>query len=134
MRRSYSVRTPLLEARAGAPPSAAGLPSCSGLVPIRSSFAALGRATASSNEWRSAARRATSHGRAAYHLRDRDDVRSLGALGALTALVLDLRAFDERLEPVAGDRGVMDKEILRPLVRRDEAVALRVVEPLHSSS
>src|SRR6185312_16472350 len=63
-------------------------------------------------------------------LRDGHDVRRLGALLALAAFELDLGTLGERLEAVAGDRRVMDEQILRSVVRRDEAVALRVVEPL----
>src|SRR4029079_17269360 len=61
------------------------------------------------------------------------DVHSLRSLTALLRLVLDASALGQGPEPVHLDVGVVDEEILAPLVRRDEAVALRVVEPLHSS-
>src|SRR4029079_7903954 len=47
---------------------------------------------------------------------------------------LHLGALDERLEAVAGDRGVVNEQILRSVVGGDEAVALRVVEHLNGSS
>src|SRR4051794_38749538 len=61
------------------------------------------------------------------------DVHSLRSLAALLRLVLDAGALRQGPEPVHLDVGVVDEEVLPPLVRRDEAVALRVVEPLHSS-
>src|SRR5262249_17783016 len=64
---------------------------------------------------------------------DGDDVRRLRALRPLAGLVLDLRVLGERLESLAGNVAVVDEEVLASLVRRDEAVALRVVEPLHGS-
>src|SRR5687767_4217290 len=64
---------------------------------------------------------------------DRDDVRGLGALLTLAGLELHLRTLDERLEALADDVGVVDEEILAALVRADEAIALRVVEPLDCS-
>src|SRR5207253_3297624 len=66
-------------------------------------------------------------------LRDRDDVRGLGPLRALTGLVLDLRPLGESLEAVAADLRVVDEQILATVLGLDEAVALRVVEPLHGS-
>src|SRR5262249_11612774 len=63
-------------------------------------------------------------------LRDHDDVLGLRALLALAGLVLHLRALGQRLEAGARDAGVVDEEVLRALVGRDEAVPLRVVEPL----
>src|SRR5439155_25197376 len=64
---------------------------------------------------------------------DDGDVRRLRSLLTLTRLVLELRAFGERLEAIAGDVRVVDEEILVAFVRADEAVALRVVEPLDGS-
>src|SRR6516165_3017601 len=55
------------------------------------------------------------------------------ALRALLGVKRHLRTLSERLEAVAGDRGVMDEQILARVVRRDEPVALIVAEPLHSS-
>jgi hypothetical protein len=43
---------------------------------------------------------------------------------ALLGLVLDLRTLAERLVAVAGDRAVVDEQILAALVRGDEPVAL----------
>src|SRR5205085_10877245 len=61
------------------------------------------------------------------------DVRGLRPLRALAGLELDLRAFDEGLEALASDLRVMDEQVLPALLGLDEAVALRVVEPLHGS-
>src|SRR5262249_25438249 len=48
-------------------------------------------------------------------------------------LELHLRALGEGLEALAGDAGVMDEEILRPVVGGDEAIPLLVAEPLHGA-
>src|SRR5262249_28726695 len=61
------------------------------------------------------------------------NIDRLGALLTFARLELDLRVLAERLEPLTDDVGVVDEEVLATLVRRDEAVALRVVEPLHGS-
>src|SRR5918999_1367124 len=45
----------------------------------------------------------------------------------------DLLAVFQRLEARTLDRAVMGKEILAAVIRRDEAEALRVVEPLHGT-
>src|SRR5438309_11973843 len=66
-------------------------------------------------------------------LPDDADVPSLGTLGALLDLVLDLRAFGEALEALAGDRAEVNEDVVAAVGLRDEAVALRVVEPLHGS-
>src|SRR4051794_15520805 len=66
-------------------------------------------------------------------LRDGRDVGRLGALRALALLVRDARALGERLVAVTGDAAVVHEEILRALVRGDEAVPLRIVEPLDGS-
>src|SRR5262249_23219954 len=79
------------------------------------------------------AARAAAAARASARLADRRDVLRLGPFRALGCLVLDLRAFRERLVAVTGDRRMMDEQILLAVVRADEAVALRVVEPLHGS-
>jgi hypothetical protein len=60
-------------------------------------------------------------------------VRGLGALLPLPRLVLDARALGERLEALTGDAAVVHEDILRALLRGDEAVPLAVVEPLHGS-
>src|SRR4051812_37896809 len=62
-----------------------------------------------------------------------NDVLALWALLALGRVELDLRPLGERLVAVAADGAVMNKEILARLVRGDESVPLRVVEPLHCS-
>src|ERR687891_655731 len=66
-------------------------------------------------------------------LRGLDDVERLRPLLTLTGLELDLRSLGEGLESVSTDAGVMNEEILATVRRRDEAVALRVVEPLDGS-
>ena len=63
-------------------------------------------------------------------LGDWGDVRRLGPLRALFLLERHACAVVERLEAAAGDVRVVDEEILRTLVRDDEAVPLRIVEPL----
>src|SRR5918999_1560234 len=45
----------------------------------------------------------------------------------------DLLAVFQRFEARSLDRAVMGKEILAAVIRRDEAEALRVVEPLHGT-
>src|SRR5205814_2039783 len=52
---------------------------------------------------------------------------------ALARLELDLRALGERLEAATEDLRMVDEEILPAFVGRDEAVPLRVVEPLDGS-
>src|SRR5204862_310253 len=66
-------------------------------------------------------------------LRDRDDVRRLGALLPLAGLELDLRALGERLEARAADLREVDEQVLPAVLGLDEPEALRVVEPLHGS-
>ena len=66
-------------------------------------------------------------------LRRRDDVASLGALLALGRLELDARTLGEGLEALARDRAEMDEDVLAALIRGDEAIPLRVVEPLNGS-
>src|SRR5215204_2612662 len=74
------------------------------------------------------------HGSTQVLRRDRGDVCRLGALGPLTRLELDACTLGEALEARAGDVAVVHEQILRPVVGGDEAVALAVVEPLHSSA
>src|SRR4051794_6165052 len=71
--------------------------------------------------------------RARCVLGDRGDVRRLRALRPLARLVLHARALGERLEAGAGDIRVVHEEVLRSLVGSDEAVPLRIVEPLDGS-
>src|SRR5215211_5880031 len=80
---------------------------------------------------RSRCRSPAARGDRSRFLTRQDDVRRLGALGAFTRLVLHLRVLGEGLEPVARDARVVHEEILPAVLRRDEAVPLRVVEPLH---
>jgi hypothetical protein len=61
------------------------------------------------------------------------DVLRLQALPAFGYLVADLLALVEGLEPAALYAGVVDEEILAPLIRGDEAVALLLAEPLYRS-
>src|SRR6185312_14800343 len=56
-----------------------------------------------------------------------------GTLLALHDLELDALAFGESLEAQSTNRGMMNEAILRTILRRDEAEALRVVEPLYST-
>src|ERR1700733_1951219 len=62
---------------------------------------------------------------------DLGDVLGGGALLALHDVELDPLAFSERLEAAALNGGVVNEAILLPVLRRDEAEALGVVEPLH---
>ena len=66
-------------------------------------------------------------------LGDRGDVGRLGALRALALLVRDACALGEGLVTLTGDARMMHEQILRPLVRGDEPVPLRIVEPLDGS-
>src|SRR5690348_1884591 len=61
---------------------------------------------------------------------DGADLRCRRAFRALRRLELDLLAFLQRLEPAHLDLAVMGEEVLAAVVRRDEAEALRIVEPL----
>src|SRR4051794_1046029 len=64
---------------------------------------------------------------------DGADADGLGALGPGLGAVLDPRALGERAEAVGLDVGVVDEEVLARLVRRDEAEALLIAEPLHDA-
>src|SRR5207248_9502064 len=79
------------------------------------------------------ARGRETHPRAKFGLTDDADVAGLRAFRALFDLVLDLRAFGEALEALAGDRAEVNEDVVAAVGLRDEAVALRVVEPLHGS-
>src|SRR5215475_3548322 len=63
-------------------------------------------------------------------LRACGDVRSLLALGALNHLERDLLTLFKSLESVHLDGGKVREEILTPIIRRNEPVALGVIEPL----
>src|SRR5437899_2318591 len=66
-------------------------------------------------------------------LDDRGDLDRLRALRALALLELHAHTLGERLIAVAGDAAVVNEEILRPVLRGDEAIPLHVVEPLDRS-
>src|ERR1044071_1788509 len=57
-----------------------------------------------------------------------------GSLLSLHDLELDALAFGEGLESAALNGGVVHEAILLTVLGRDEAEALRVVEPLHGAS
>src|SRR4051794_2608335 len=60
-------------------------------------------------------------------------VRGVRTLGALLRVVGDLRTLGEGTEAVPLDRREMHEEVLAPVLRRDEAEALLVAEPLDGS-
>src|SRR3954468_17681589 len=62
------------------------------------------------------------------------DVRCLRALRSFRHLVLDLLAFGETAETFHLDGGVVDEHVLPSAIRSYEAIALCIVEPLHSTS
>jgi hypothetical protein len=64
---------------------------------------------------------------------DCSDSYRLGSLGPLLDLELDTLVFLERAKAASLDLGKVDEDILRAIVRGDEAEALITVEPLHSS-
>src|SRR3954466_7954206 len=64
---------------------------------------------------------------------DQSHVLRLGSLCTLGTFELDLRTFGKRLEAVAGDCAVVDEQVLAACVRGDEAIPLRIVEPLDGS-
>jgi len=59
------------------------------------------------------------------------NVGRLGALAALARDELDLLTLLKGAEPLRLDVGVVDEEILAPVIRRDESVALLLIKPLH---
>src|SRR5664279_446853 len=61
------------------------------------------------------------------------DPGSLWTLRGLLDLKIDPLALLERLVARTADRGVVDEDVARAVIRGDEAVALLRVEPLHSS-
>src|SRR3954453_13057110 len=63
----------------------------------------------------------------------RGDVDGLGPLVPGLGVVADARALGEGLEALGVDARVVDEEVLARVVRRDEAEALVVVEPLDGS-
>src|SRR3954462_10395446 len=64
---------------------------------------------------------------------ERGDVDGLGPLVARLGVEGDPRTLSQRLEAVGVDAGVVNEEVLATVVRRDEAEALVVVEPLDGS-
>src|SRR5690242_6855465 len=64
---------------------------------------------------------------------DGGDSHRLGALGSLLDLELDALVLLEGAEAAALDLGKVHEDILRPVVRGDEAEAFVAVEPFHSS-
>src|SRR5205823_2959420 len=64
---------------------------------------------------------------------DLPDVRRLRPLGTFGDLVLHLLAFRDAAQPLHLDRGVVAEHVLAASVGGDEAVTLRVVEPLHGT-
>src|SRR5687768_2393446 len=64
---------------------------------------------------------------------DLGDVLRRRALLALDDVELDTLALRERAETAALDGRVVDEAILAAVLRRDEAEALLVVEPLHGA-
>src|SRR5687768_8147161 len=63
---------------------------------------------------------------------DLPDVGGLKTLRAASDFEFHLVAFTQALEALRADRAVVDEHVLAAVLR-DEAVALRVVEPLHRS-
>ncbi len=61
------------------------------------------------------------------------DVRSLRTFGALGDFEFNLLAFPEGLKPLTFDSRVMDKHILRAILRGDKTIPLLVAEPLDGS-
>src|ERR671935_1214287 len=67
-------------------------------------------------------------------LSDRANVRRLEPLGAARHVELHLLPLGEGAEPLRLDGGVVAEHVVAAAVLRDEAEALRIVEPLHSTS
>src|SRR5579862_9009379 len=64
---------------------------------------------------------------------DLRDVDRLGALGPCFLLIGDLRSLGQRAISVAVDAAEMDEQVPSSIIRRDEAEALVVAEPLDGS-
>src|SRR6476659_6458203 len=64
----------------------------------------------------------------------RANVYGAGALVARLGLIRHLGAFAKRAKAVADDRALVDEQVLRAVIRGDEAEALLVAEPLHGST
>src|SRR5205823_4295975 len=65
---------------------------------------------------------------------DRLNVRGGWALRTLLGVVGHLRALGQRFETAAGDRRMVNEEVLALIIGRDESEALVVAEPLNGSS
>src|SRR2546425_2490290 len=65
---------------------------------------------------------------------DRTDVGRCRALLPLNDVELHALTLRQALEPRHADRGVMDEDVLRAVVRSDETETLRVIEPLDLAS
>src|SRR5688572_18636380 len=66
-------------------------------------------------------------------LADLDDVLCGRALLTLHDVELHALALGERLEALACDGRVMNEAVLLAVLRRNEAEALRIIEPLHGT-
>ena len=64
---------------------------------------------------------------------DGSDSYCLGSFSSLLNVELNTLVFLERTMAASLDLGVVDEEVLRAVVRGDEAEALVTVEPFHSS-
>jgi hypothetical protein len=64
---------------------------------------------------------------------DQLDVGCRWTFGTLLSVVAHLCPFGERFEAAALDGAVVDEQVLAAVIGRDEAIALVVAEPLHSS-
>jgi hypothetical protein len=68
-----------------------------------------------------------------HHQLQRGNVRSLQTLRALLGFEANLLVFGERLEAVATNFRKVGEEIVAACVRRNEAEALAVIEPLNDT-
>src|SRR5690554_4154098 len=69
-----------------------------------------------------------------WRLADARYVLRRRTLLALHDVELDALALGERLEAATLNRAVVDEAVLRAVLRRNEAEALLVIEPLHRSA
>ena len=67
-------------------------------------------------------------------LGSRGDVCRLGPLGPGTRFEFDLGTLGETFVAIAGDAAVMDEEILRIVVRGNEAITFGIIEPFDCSA
>src|SRR5919198_5025751 len=66
----------------------------------------------------------------AYHA----DVLRLQALGPASDVELHLLAFGQAAEPIGLNRAEVAEDVVTPAILGDEAVPLRIIEPLHGTS